>query len=202
MKLYSDFGGRRALQIASDLLALAVIVVGMVAAAALHDAIAALGVIGMNIEQSGSAFAQTMGEVGDNLAGVPLIGGSIRGPFDAASDAGGTLADAGVRWQNGVANLANTVGWTVAVLVLFIVALAWVLPRTRGVIHRSRVARLAATPSSMDLLAIRALATQPAHVVADVDPQVVAAWRRGDPAVIHRLAALELQASGIKLGSA
>jgi hypothetical protein len=139
-----------------------------------------------------------MSDIGDRLAGVPLIGGGISAPFASASDAGGTLADAGASWQRGVETLATLVGWTVAALVLLVVLLGWIRPRLVGAVRRAAVARLAADGGSLDLLALRALVSRPAKAVVAVDPEAVAAWRRGDAAVIRRLAAVELRASGVR----
>ena len=82
---------------------------------------------------------------------------------------------------------------------MLVVLAGWVRPRIVGAIRRAAVARLATASASLDLLAFRALATRPARAVTKVDSDVVAAWRRGDPEVIRRLAALELKASGVRL---
>jgi hypothetical protein len=202
VKLYSDFGGRRTYQILGDVAAIAVIVVGIVVAVALHNAIAAFKGIGANVTRSGNDFSSTMKDIGERLSGVPLIGGGISAPFSSASDAGGTLADAGTSWQAGVEHLATLVGWTVAALVVLVVLVGWVRPRLVGGVRRAAVARLASASASLDLLALRALATRPARAVTQVDEDVVAAWRRGDPEVIRRLAALELRSSGVRLPEA
>ncbi|MFD1723017.1 hypothetical protein [Amnibacterium endophyticum] len=199
MKLYSDFGGRRAYQIVGDLFAVVVLVVGVRVAVALHDSIASLKGFGRDVARSGGDFRSTMSDIGDTLGGVPLIGGGIRSPFDAASAAGGTLVDAGTRWQDGVEALATLVGWTVAVLVVLVVLLGWIRPRLVGAVRRAAVARLATSAPSLDLLALRALATRPARAVTQADEDAVAGWRRGDEQVIRRLAALELRASGVRL---
>jgi len=49
-----------------------------------------------------------------------------------------------------------------------------------------------------DLLALRALATQPLTRLVAIDPDIAAAWRRGDADAINRLAKLELAAEGLK----
>lgn len=199
MKLYSDFAGRRVAQILGDLAAVAVIVVGIVVARTLHDTIASFKAIGANVEKSGSDFSKTMSDIGKQLGGIPFIGGGIKSPFETASDAGGTLRDAGSNWQDGVETLASLVGWTVTVLVVLIVLVGWVRPRIVGAIRRGATARLAERGASLDLLALRALATRPARTIGAIDPDAAGAWRRGDPEAIRRLAQLELRASGIRL---
>ena len=199
MRLYSDFGGRRAYQIAGDLVALVVIVLGVVLAVAIHNAIAALEGIGQQVQRSGTDFSNTMSQIGKQLSGVPLIGGGISAPFDGASGAGGTLAEAGANWQTGVERVATLAGWTVALLVVLVVLVGWVRPRLVGAVRRAAVARLASLASNQDLLALRALTTRPARALSRIDPDVVAAWRRGDADVIRRLAALEASASGVRI---
>lgn len=202
MKLYSDFGGRRTSQIVGDVAAAAVLVVGIVVAVAIHNAIAAFKGIGADVTRSGNDFSSTMSDIGSRLSGVPLIGGGISAPFTSASDAGGTLASAGTSWQEGVEHLATLVGWTVAALVVLVVLAGWVRPRVVGAVRRAAVARLARESASLDLLAFRALANRPARAVTRVDPEAVSAWRRGDQEVIRGLAALELKASGVRLPGA
>lgn len=198
MKWYSDFGAARIYQIVGDVVAIIVLVLGVVLGVTLHSAIDALRGVGADVQSSGSDFSRTMNDIGRQLSGVPLIGGGIKAPFDAAGDAGTTLSKAGADWQEGVERLATLVGWTVALLVLLVVLVGWVRPRLVGAVKRGVLARFARRSPDLDLLAFRALANRPAVAVARIDADAVAAWRRGDTEVIRRLAALELQSSGIK----
>ena len=50
----------------------------------------------------------------------------------------------------------------------------------------------------LDLFALRALATQPVHVLARVADDPAGAWRAGDAEVVSRLADLELRAVGLR----
>lgn len=199
MRLYSDFFRPRALQALGDVLALIFLIGGLVAASLAHAAINAFDEIGEGVQASGAGLADTMTDIGDNLAGVPFIGTSIQSPFDDAADAGTALAGAGRQWQDGVHSLANAVGFTIAALVVLLVAVAWVLPRLRGVARRREAARLAASPASLDLLALRALTTGAPRDVTGITADVVGSWRRGDHDVIRQLAALELRSRGIRL---
>ncbi|GGC85507.1 hypothetical protein GCM10011512_10440 [Tersicoccus solisilvae] len=199
MRWYSDFPGRRAAEIVGDVLAAAVLAGGVALALALHTAIVSLEAIGGKMQQSGSDLASTMTSVGQNLAGIPLIGDAVRAPFDSASAAGGTLADAGSQWQSRVHLIAGLAGWTVVALVVLIVALGWVRPRVRDAVRRASLARLAASAASLDLLALRALTTLPIRGVLEAGVDAAEGWRRGDPTTIGRLAALELRRAGVRL---
>ncbi|MFT4284913.1 MAG: hypothetical protein QM598_08790, partial [Protaetiibacter sp.] len=125
MSLYADFGPRRTAQIIADVVAVVVIVVSVALGVAVHNAIAVLGGVWAQLEDAGSGFEDTMGEIGETLGGVPLIGGGIRGPFDTAAGAGGTLADAGRTGQAAVETLATIAGLGVAFLPIAIVLIVW-----------------------------------------------------------------------------
>ena len=50
----------------------------------------------------------------------------------------------------------------------------------------------------LDLFALRALSRQPMHRLARISDDPAGAWRRRDPAVVRRLAELELRTVGLK----
>jgi hypothetical protein len=53
--------------------------------------------------------------------------------------------------------------------------------------------------AGLDLLALRALATQKLSAIQKVDADALGAGRRGETDVVRRLAQLELRASGVRL---
>lgn len=198
MKLYSELTPQRSRQVLADVIGILVLALGIVVAVTVRNTIAAFDAIGKDVQSSGEGLAATMSDVGENLSATPLIGGSISVPFDAASGAATTLAQAGENWQSGVYTLAAIAGWTVAAIVLVILILAWVRPRIRGAVRRGAVARLTRSPGAVELLAFRALVERPGHEVLALDPAVVERWRHGDPAVTRQLATLELNAAGLR----
>jgi Na+(H+)/acetate symporter ActP len=140
-----------------------------------------------------------MTEVGENLGGVPVIGGGIRVPFDGASQAGGALEAAGQSQQDAVLQLAVVLGVGIAALPILMILALWLIPRVRFVRKSSRARQLVASGAGIDLLALRALANQKLATLARVDPDAMAAWRRGDDRVLRELASLELKSSGVRL---
>jgi hypothetical protein len=60
-------------------------------------------------------------------------------------------------------------------------------------------AALRAAPAGRDLLALRALATQPLRRLAALGPDVAESWRRGDDTTVDALAALELRGLGMRM---
>ena len=199
MSLYADFGPRRARQIVADLVAVIVAVVSILLGVAVYQAISVLGGVWAQLEDAGTGFQDTMGEIGETLGGVPLIGGGIRGPFDTAAGAGGSLADAGRTGQAAIETLATIAGVGVAVLPIAILLLAWLWPRLRFVRRAAETRALLRLEDGEALLALRALDDASAKELAAISPRVVRAWQTGERDVVRRLAALEAREAGVKL---
>jgi len=75
----------------------------------------------------------------------------------------------------------------------------WLLTRFRFARRAGRAKALLRGGAGVDLLALRALTNQRITTLAEVDVDAMGAWRRGDQAVMRKLAALELENSGIRL---
>ena len=199
MKLYSDFPARRARQISVDVLALVAIGAWVWLGTFIYGLIMNLSDFGVQMERSGAEFRQRMTEISKTLGDVPLIGGGIRAPFDGASDAGASLESAGQAQQVAVQQLATGLGVGIAVLPIIMILILWLIPRLRFVRRASAVQAQLRSGASLDLLALRALATQKLGTLARIDADPLEAWRRGDTAIVRSLAQLELQASGIRI---
>jgi hypothetical protein len=138
-------------------------------------------------------------QAAEQAAKVPGVGGQLRQPFDAAA---GSLTDviaAANRQVRSIERLAELMGWLVFLIPVTIVLVLW-LPRRIGFLVRARAAqRFLESSADLDLFALRALASQPMHVLARISPDPVAAWRTGDATVIHKLAEVELRRSGLRM---
>ena len=95
MKLYADAPGRRARQVAGDLLLLLWVWVWFRVGTAVHDATLALAVPGEQIERAGTGLAGRLRDAGASVGEIPLVGEEVRGPFDGAGDAADSIAAAG-----------------------------------------------------------------------------------------------------------
>ena len=199
MKLYSDYAPRRTSQIIADAVAIAFIAAWVWLGVTVYQFIQALAVYGQQMEDAGAGFRETMTEVGETLGGIPLIGPGIRAPFDGASGAGGALEEAGQSQQEAITQLALTLGIGIAVLPILAILVLWLVPRLRFVRRAGRAKALVNAGVGIDLLALRALANQSIPALTSVDPDAMAAWRRGDDIVMRKLAALELKSSGVRL---
>ena len=199
MKFYSDFAAHRSRQITVDVLAVAFMAAWIWLGVFVHSLVIGLTDFGVQMQQAGAGFRETMTDVGDDLGSVPLIGGGIRGPFDSASDAGATLEAAGASQQVAVQNLATGLGLAIAVLPVLAILALWLVPRIRFARRASTAKRLVSAGAGVDLLALRALTTQRLTTLSAIDADPMAAWRRGDTTVMRSLAALELKSSGVRL---
>jgi hypothetical protein len=199
MKIYSDFAGRRTRQIIADVLAVVAIALWVWFGTTIFTLVNSLSVFGVQMEDAGAGFQQTMAEVGETLGGIPLIGPGIRVPFDGASAAGGTLEAAGQAQQEAVLQLALTLGIGTAALPVLMILIVWLVPRILFIRRAGRATAVVHADAGMDLLALRALATQKLSAITRIDPDALGAWRRGEPDVVRRLAQLELRSSGVRL---
>jgi len=199
MKIYSDYAGHRSRQIFVDVLCLGAISAWAWLGYTIYSLVMNLADFGVQMEESGRGFKQTMTDISATLGDVPLIGGGIRAPFDAASDAGANLEAAGVAQQVAVQQLATGLGVGIAVLPILTILIFWLVPRIRFARRAGIAKRLLDSPASVDLLALRALANQKIAVLAAVDADVAGAWRRNETAVVRSLANLELRSSGVRL---
>jgi hypothetical protein len=201
VKLYSDFPARRLRQILADVIALCLIAGAIWIGVYVHSLVMELAAFGVQVETAGEGFSQTMEDVGDRFAGIPLLGNGVASLFDDASGAGGGLADAGRTGQAAISNLALGLGWAIGGLPSVMVLMLWLPTRIRFARRAAAVTRLLAQEGSLDLLALRALTTHKIESLNALAPGAASGWRRGDPETIHLLAGLELRSSGVQVRS-
>jgi hypothetical protein len=166
---------------------------------AVHDAIATIADAGRQLESGSKGIAGSLASAGHGAQHIPLVGDAVSKPLTAAGDAATDLAGAGH-------SLDTTAGWLAVLLALAVAAppilavtMPWLFLRLRFLRRKLTVTALAATPAGLQLLALRALANRSPGKLAAVSADPVGAWRREDPVTVHRLAALEVRAAGIRL---
>lgn len=197
MKLYSDLPGRRELQLLGDLLVVVWVVVWIWLAHVVHDAVLALARPGRELESAGTSMGERLREAGSTVGGIPYVGDDASRPFDGAGSSADQVAAAGRAQVEAVETLATWLGLTVALVPVLLALAVWLPPRIRFVRRATAGQRFLDSAADLDLFALRAMAHQPLHVLAKVSPDPAEAWRRKDPEVLRRLAALELKASGL-----
>jgi len=197
MRLYADTTGRLGRQLFSDVFVLAWLIFWTWLAVKLYDLVVALGVPGEKVAGAGDGMANSLRDAGSQAHKVPVAGNALSEPFSRAAASARGLADAGREQVSIVHDLA----WVLALLLLAIpvalVLFGWLPWRLRWIRRASTAVTLRGHTAGKDLLALRALANQPLHRLSKVDSDPVAAWRRGDPEVVTRLARLELGHLGL-----
>jgi len=142
--------------------------------------------------------AGQMRDAAERTSQIPAVGDTLRAPFDNAA---GSLDQVVVSAEQQVAaiELTATVAGVIVFAIPFLVLLAVWLPARIGY-HRASVAaqRIADSGSGADLLALRALASQPLHRLRALGPDVAQRWRRGESGVVEELAALEVHRLGLR----
>jgi hypothetical protein len=197
MKLYADRPVRRIAQLLADLGAVLLIVTAVWAAVEIHDQVLKLGAPGDGLVAAGSALTGTFDSAAASARDLPLVGGPLADVLHTGSAAGVTLGDAG-RWQiDAVRSLALWLAVIVVALPLLFLLGTWLPSRWRFARRAGAAVRLRELgPDGHELLALRALLTQPLPRLARADG-LATGWREGDPAVIATLARWELAGLGL-----
>jgi len=198
VKLYADRPGRRARQLLTDLLVVVWVYAWVRLGLWLHDLVEKLAAPGRKVESAGNGLADNLSSAGDKIDNVPGVGGGLAAPFNKAAEAARSLASAGHEQQQIVGDLALALSLALVAVPLGLVLFGWLPLRVRWIRRASAAAALRDGVAGRDLLALRALARQPLRRLSALDPQIAAAWRRGDPDAVDNLAALELRSLGLR----
>ncbi len=200
MQIYSASPAARARQVTADVLAVAGIVLFAVLGVVTSTLVSALADLGRGIEDAGQGFQSTMTDAASTLGDLPLVGRGAGAPFQDASDAGAALAAARRDQPQLVLTLAVVAGLLVALLPIALIARYWLARRIAFARRAAAVRALAGVPGGVELLALRSLSHGNDRDLLRISPDPAAGWRRGDAAVVRRLADLALRDSGVSRG--
>src|SRR5688500_13871169 len=95
LKLYADTPGRRTAQVLADVLFVLWLVLWVWVGNEVHDATLALAEPGRQTTEAATSISGGFTDAGDYLRGVPIVGDEVAVPFEKASGASDSLADAG-----------------------------------------------------------------------------------------------------------
>lgn len=138
-----------------------------------------------------------MAEAAQDAGGLPIVGDDLRQPLnDMATNLDAIVAAANAQVA-GLEQAALVLGWLLFVVPVALMVAVWLPPRLRFARRAAATLALRDRPGGTDLLALRALVTQPLGDLASIADDPVAAWRAGDPAAVARLANLELASAGL-----
>lgn len=197
MKLYADRPSRLAAQLLADLLTVAWIVGWVLLGRFVHELVSALAVPGEKMDDAGTSLSAKLLEAAGRVDDLPLVNDGIAVPFEGAAKAADQLRAAGEAQVEAVASIAIAVAIAVVVVPVLMWLMVYVPLRWRFIRKATSTQRFLEAGTGADLVALRAMATQPLHKIVKISHDPVRAWRDGDPDVVARLAELELKAVGL-----
>lgn len=197
MRFYAQTPVRLTRQVAGDLAVLAWIVVWILVARAVHGAVMTLAVAGRKVEEAGNSLSSSFGDAAGQAGRIPVAGDALATPFEKARDAANGVAAAGVSQQDAVAKVALILALLIALVPIVWLLVKWLPGRVRWIRAATAAARTR-DRGDAPLLALRALAHRPVGQLHRIDPAPGTAFLRGEPGVIDGLAALELDALGLR----
>ncbi|MDF3048993.1 MAG: hypothetical protein K0R87_631 [Pseudonocardia sp.] len=200
MRIYAERPARAALQVLADLTVLVWVFGVTELARAAQAAVLALQAPAARLTGAGEAIRTTFDGAASTASGVPFVGDDLARALGNGTGAGESLSASGRELAATAASAATGVAAAVVVLGAVPVVAVWLTVRVRWM--RAAGSARTAREADPELLALRALARQPAHRLLDVTPDPAGAWRRAEPDAMAGLAALELRSLGLRASSA
>lgn len=200
LRIYAERPRRRLTQFAADLAVAAWVVVAISLALGTHDLVMTLEAPAQDITEAGGRVRDVFAGAAGVAADLPLVGDRLAEAFGGGVASGDRLAAAGEQQTETVRTVATGAGWALAFALLFPVIPWWLALRVRWMLRARAVLAIRDRDHDADLLALRALMRgSPARLARRV-PGAADGWRHGDPAVLARLAAMELGRLGLRPG--
>jgi hypothetical protein len=198
VKLYADRIPTALRQLITDIIVVLWVYLWVRAGLWVHDMVQKLGVPGEKLQSAGTGMANNLNDAGGKVGKVPLVGDQLVKPFNGAADAARSLADAGREQQQVVTKMSVIVALAAVAVPLALVLFLWLPLRVRWIRRAGVATSVRSAPAGRDLLALRALATQPLNQLAKLGPDIAQSWRNGDAEAVDALASLELRKLGLK----
>jgi hypothetical protein len=195
MRWYADDPRHRARQLVADATVLVSILLFLRLGQIVYDSVQRLQGPVSKLEQAGGGLAGGLSDAAREAGKAPLVGDRLRGPFDAAAGAARSLASAAAGEQLAVHRLALVLGLSIGLLPIAHLIWRWLPRRIRYARETGAALWLS---GDTELLALRAATFAPLHQLAQLGPDPVASWRRGDPGAAEALAELELTRLGLR----
>lgn len=192
MVLYAETRARRLVQVLTDAAVVVGAWVSWQLSRATHDLVAALGTPGRRLAETGDRLRGGFEELADAIGSTPLVGGALRAPVGELADAAAGVAGVGAAQDTAAAALADWLGVLVLLPAIAVIGV-WAVLRLRRA-RRVHIARDLRDRGAVDLLALRALVTEPLGALQAVTSDPLADWRAGRS---EALAALELRRHGL-----
>lgn len=197
MKPYAEISAKATRQLVTDVLALCWLIVFVTLATNARADMLTLRAPASGMVDAGNGVTRAFAEMANLAQMVPFVGGQLAGIMSDGQQVGQSLANAGQQQFDSVTGLASGTALLVVLVGVLPLALAWLPARLRYARDAGAAVAGRDTEDGTELLALRALSRVSARQLRTVSPNPVAAWRGGDPEVVRKLAALELDRLGL-----
>ena len=198
MQLYARPSWRLTRQLAADAFVLAWAGAWWWAGRAVDGAIRALTGPARETARLTTDLSRQVTDAARQAGGVPVVGDGLRQRFDEMAGSLGQITASAHEQVAALERTALLLGWVTFLTPVALLVAVW-LPRRLRFVTRARVTgRVVGRPGGTELLALRALTTQPLSELRAVSPDPVAGWRAGDAEGVARLADLELASAGVR----
>jgi hypothetical protein len=199
MKLYAKPSKLLVRQIAGDIGFVLITVAAFFLARAARWLIGRFGDPPRQLASTADGLSDTMAAAADKVGSAPLVGDTIREPFDSLS--GGLTSIE--HYAEQMVRLIDTTALVVAIVVFAVPVVWWLvkwLPdRVRFVVRSVNSRRVLQAQGGVELFALRAIVNAPVGQLAKVTDDPLTAWRNGDQNTIRQLAELALALDGLPL---
>ncbi|WP_433302018.1 hypothetical protein ACQP2F_07820 [Actinoplanes sp. CA-030573] len=197
MKLYAERIPTAIRQLLTDIAVVIWVYLWIRAGLWVHAMVEKLAVPGQKLESAGGGIATNLADAGSKVDRVPLVGDQLVKPFNGAADAARSIADAGHQQEQIVDQMALVLTILALSVPLALVLFLWLPLRLRWMRRAGVASSVRSEPAGRDLLALRALASQPLDELARLGPDIAQSWRNGDADAVDALAELELKRLGL-----
>jgi hypothetical protein len=197
MTFYARPSWRLVRQIAADVFVVAWTATWWFVGRAVDGTIRALAAPARQAAQTASDLQRQLQDAAAQAATIPFVGDGLRQPLESMATSVTSLADSATTQAIALEGTATMVGLVLFAMPTLTLIALWLPVRLRFAARARELRALASDPQGTELLALRALTHTSLAGLAAIGPDPVAAWRGGDPETLRRLAARELERSGV-----
>lgn len=199
MRVYARPGWKMARQLTGDLFVVGWIAFWAVCAKVLAHVVSLLAVPARETGDAARAMSEQMRAAEGQVGSLPGVGGVLGDPFGSMASGLQRIGDQSAAQVAQVHQVALVSSWLVFLLPTLTILALWLPHRIRFVRQAAAARAFIDADADMDLFALRAMANVPMHELARITPDPVGEWRRGNAEVVRRMAALELERTGLAM---
>lgn len=196
MKLYAETPGKRTRQIVQDATVVVWILLWALFGSIAHDVVAKLASPAASVARNSDSLSDSLGEISDQVDGVPVVGGALEEPFSSSSRAAAAVARESREQRDLFLTAALWIGMFIAVGPIALSLLLYLPFRLRWVREATAADRIRVDADDLYFFALRAVANRSFSELRKAAPDPGAALAAGDYAALARL---ELEQLGLKV---